>query len=57
VPNRTKHKGRHRLAAANSAVSFSKENVMSDMRGVTEVNSVQEFRNFAEGEFIRADTR
>jgi hypothetical protein len=30
---------------------------MSDMRGVTEVNSVQEFRNFAEGEFIRADTR
>jgi hypothetical protein len=30
---------------------------MSDMRGVTEVNGVQESRYFAEGEFNRADTR
>ena len=30
---------------------------MSDMRGVTEVNGVQEFRYFAEGEFIRLDIR
>ena len=30
---------------------------MSDMRGVTEVNGVQELRYFAEGEFIRADIR
>ena len=30
---------------------------MSDMRGVTEVNGVQEFRYFAEGEFLRADIR
>lgn len=29
---------------------------MSNMRGVREVNDVQEFRNTAEGEFIRADT-
>jgi len=28
---------------------------MSDMRGVTEVNGVQEFRYFAVGEFIRPD--
>ena len=30
---------------------------MSDMRGVTEVNGVQKFRHFAEGEFINADIR
>ena len=30
---------------------------MSDMRSVIEVNGVQEFRYFAEGEFIRADIR
>jgi len=30
---------------------------MSDIRGVAEVNGVQEFRYFAEGEFIRADIR
>jgi hypothetical protein len=33
------------------------ENVMSDMRGVTEVDGVQEFRYFAEGEFICPDIR
>jgi hypothetical protein len=30
---------------------------MSDMRGVTEVNGVQEKRYFSEGEFIRPDIR
>ena len=30
---------------------------MSDMPGVTEVNGVQEFPYFAQGGFIRADTR
>jgi hypothetical protein len=30
---------------------------MSGMRGVTEVNRVQEFRYLAEGEFIRTDIR
>ena len=30
---------------------------MSDMRGVTEVNGVEDFRYFAEGESISADIR